>query len=1013
MIRRIVLKGLLAAMLLVLMVFRVPALAESGRCGDQLTWRVENRQLIISGTGKMWDYPDDWLATPWSDTRFSYSQVIIEEGVTSIGKNAKFSTGVIHLPDSLYEIGASGITGGSVVMSVRHPYLTMLDGALCRKADMRMILWMGDTRLEEFAIPEGIRIIGEGACRGMTELTSLSIPDSVTTIEKGAFRECKSLTAVTIPDTVALVTGNPFPDCPALAEIIVSDSHPYLEFTGGMLFSKPDNRLICCCPGLGQREFTVPEGTREIGDSAFEKFSSLEKVVIPDTVVRIGEQAFASCGWFSAKLPDSIETIGRRAFIYCESFGASRYSMNRETGERSLEPFRLPASLTEIGPEAFCGCSDMQVVEVPDSVRIIGDRAFSRCMNLLCVSFGSGIEHLGEGMFSESDSMVEVSVPQDHPYLEATDGLIYTRPDARLLFCPKYSATFAELLKATDLDSVKMITDVTVKPGTRIIDDSIFYWHEELQSVSLPDSLEKIGSEAFAHCSSLKFLTIPASVTEIGSDIRLENGTVGVFRGSYAERFFAEKGTEVYVIDVPGGPADETPASQETEPQASPVEDPDRPEPDYSLSVSRGSIIEIGRYEQDNDFDNGREPILWTVLDVVGTESLVASQSGLDWLPYHTVSGEDPDWEHCTLRKWLNDDFLTDAFSSSEQAAILVSQVDNSDGQHLPENIAATSGGNDTEDRIFLLSYAEAAKYFSDENARRITATAFARDQSKRDDKNPAMGWLLRSPGEKQGYVMEVFSSGHFYNEGTLDYSANLVRPAMRVNLDDLAVATHTADDEPEKSIESGRPLLKVGEIVSLGRYEQDGDSWNGEEPIEWVVLSNFEDRTLLLTRYLLEPMAYDSYGGTTWATSDVRAWLNGRFFYNAFNEEERAMIRVTDVRNGPSQGHYDTDGGPDTEDRVFLLSYISVWLNDIPDDYKTTLTPAAIQNGAYIVSEDTLNGQLIGSWWMRSPGKSSDMMLIINQEGKTQNCKPIYTGICVRPAIWVDTATLDAMRAK
>ena len=105
------------------------------------------------------------------------------------------------------------------------------------------------------------------------------VPDSVTGIGDRAFYSCGNLAGVTIPDSVADVGANPFVCCDELREIGVSPDHPYLEITDGVLFSKPDKRLICYPCAFAAPDYTVPGGTRNIGGSAFVYSTSLESRV--------------------------------------------------------------------------------------------------------------------------------------------------------------------------------------------------------------------------------------------------------------------------------------------------------------------------------------------------------------------------------------------------------------------------------------------------------------------------------------------------------------------------------------------------------------------------------------------------------------------------------------------------------------------------------------------------------------------------------------------------------------
>ena len=86
-----------------------------------------------------------------------------------------------------------------------------------------------------------------------------------------------------------------------------------------------------------------------------------------------------------------------------------------------------------------------------------------------------------------------------------------------------------------------------------------------------------------------------------------------------------------------------------------------------------GAGITFGHYEQDNDLANGAEPIEWVVLEVSGNKALLISHYGLDAKPYNT-DYIDTTWETCSLRAWLNSDFLNTAFTAEEQTAILTSE---------------------------------------------------------------------------------------------------------------------------------------------------------------------------------------------------------------------------------------------------------------------------------------------------------------------------------------------------
>ena len=162
------------------------------------------------------------------------------------------------------------------------------------------------------------------------------------------------------------------------------------------------------------------------------------------------------------------------------------------------------------------------------------------------------------------------------------------------------------------------------------------------------------------------------------------------------------------------------------------------------------------------------------MLDVKGDKVLIISKNTLDAKAYNN-SNTSITWEECPLRTWLNKDFLNAAFSAAEQAGIETTTVDNSKAQGYSGY--STNGGNNTQDKIFLLSYAEAWKYFGSDSARVSTLTKYAKAQRGDSD-----SWWLRSPGYFQNFAALVNSFG-----ARNYYSVNLtrgVRPALWVNLE-------------------------------------------------------------------------------------------------------------------------------------------------------------------------------------------------------------------------------------
>ncbi len=229
-------------------------------------------------------------------------------------------------------------------------------------------------------------------------------------------------------------------------------------------------------------------------------------------------------------------------------------------------------------------------------------------------------------------------------------------------------------------------------------------------------------------------------------------------------------------------------------------------------------------------------------------------------------------------------------------------------------------------------------------------------------------------------------------------------------------------------SITVSAVTTNVGDVITLGKYEQDNNLSNGSEDIEWIVLDKKDGKVLLLSKYGLDAKAFhEVYGeSVTWETSSLRAWLNNDFYSTAFSPSEQSSILETTNITADSGPYYDydpntyeviagseryTDGGNNTNDKVFCLSY------DEANNYFSTneervciATSYAINNGAYVIDSEANDylggGYEINScyWWLRSMGENNEFASDVPFTGFPDNSGYFvsYSEYCVRPAIWI-----------
>lgn len=250
-------------------------------------------------------------------------------------------------------------------------------------------------------------------------------------------------------------------------------------------------------------------------------------------------------------------------------------------------------------------------------------------------------------------------------------------------------------------------------------------------------------------------------------------------------------------------------------------------------------------------------------------------------------------------------------------------------------------------------------------------------------------------------------------------------------------VATEESNtEEPEPATTEALETVvlkdaKIGDIVQMGTYEQDGDA-ETEDPICWDVLDKDGDAVLLISYDVIAYQRFsDSRKCVIWEDSEIRTWLNQEFYAEAFDEEEQASIRETTLENPSTVGfaaHVDPSGDvqvresrPDTKDKIFLLSwkeaeqYYGNRLTDasvlgrrpsraVLQKRKAIFTDLIIEElpAMYPYSRHLPDGTERLPWMLRSTGMKDYTILVIGYEGKwDQDYPDSYNG--VRPVMWVN----------
>ena len=423
------------------------------------------------------------------------------------------------------------------------------------------------TSLSSVILPDGLVTIGVQAFQSCTSLTSLEIPETVTEIGTKAFSTCQVLTGITIPRGVTLIDNNAFQGCRALTEISIDgatviDTSAFSSCRGltAVLLSDKvvsvGERAFSGCSGLteitslalvpppgGERMFNntnncpiyVPAGSVEAYKAAeywseyADRIQALEPEPQPDNEI-----------WYTTTDGQIIEEPGyaRLGQKDIRTFGANLLS-HEYVGGKGVMTFDGP--VTMLGPYAFDGNTTLQTISYPKTVTSIQRRCFNYCPNLSSIVIPEQQTVIEAGTFSSCHSLVSIVLPSglttigDQAFVACTGLKAITIPAgvtsigaAAFTYC----SSLSEIVVSHDnpvydsrgnCNAIIETATNTLRWGSTTIPASVtkigtmaFAQRSHLKEIAIPEMVTEIGVGAFSECSELETITIPAHVTVLG-----------------------------------------------------------------------------------------------------------------------------------------------------------------------------------------------------------------------------------------------------------------------------------------------------------------------------------------------------------------------------------------------------------------------------------------------------------------------------------------------------------------
>ena len=380
-----------------------------------------------------------------------------------------------------------------------------------------MDAYRGNEEITEVIIPDYALFIGHGAFSNCCNLKNVTISEGVEEIRTEAFFGCNSLTNIYIPSSVSSIEQRVFNSCSNLRSITVALDNPVYESIDGVLFDKINHILMYYPYARPDKVYEVPKGTVQVWPQSFH---NIERIIFPEGMERIDQTVIGACYPLkSVELPDSL--------ISLES-----YAINRCT---KLSDVRLPPNLKTIGDGVFFGC-DIPEVCIPESVTSIGSLAYGGCP-IEELYIPKGVTSIGGGAFAGCSQLNRIEVDPENPVYEAKDNVLFNKAEGELVL---YSA---------GLDS-----EYSIPYGTRSIAEKAF-WRSGIVQLEIPDTVEEICEDAFRVTRALKSVVIPESVKRIGSQAFCESNleTITLPQGLESIEYGAFEYAQIASITIPNG----------------------------------------------------------------------------------------------------------------------------------------------------------------------------------------------------------------------------------------------------------------------------------------------------------------------------------------------------------------------------------------------------------------------------------------------------------------------------
>ena len=341
-----------------------------------------------------------------------------------------------------------------------------------------LITYKGQSKVVK--VPEGITTIGASAFWNNTFVEEIILPKSLKRLGGDCFYYCTNLKKVNIPSDVWIMGNNPFAGCPNLE--IINES-PYFVLESGILYNQDKTNLIHYTISKTDKEFIVPTTVTCLGKHCFFACDNLEKIVVPESVIRFENNPFSGC--------TKLDVENKSSYYHFEN--GVIYNKFKTT---------------------ITGClngSQIDRLIIPKTVTLISRNSFWNCKGVKNIVITKNVDRIGYNPFAGAEKLL---LESESPLFIAENGIIYDKDKTHMLCATNRAVgkTFKVPDSVTHINrgvfsGCKDLEQIDFN-GVIYIDKSSFTNCTSLKEIYIPDSVTYVGEWVFSYCKNLKTISI-------------------------------------------------------------------------------------------------------------------------------------------------------------------------------------------------------------------------------------------------------------------------------------------------------------------------------------------------------------------------------------------------------------------------------------------------------------------------------------------------------------------------